>query len=93
MTILLMVVYFAIVLSIGLFLGSRTWNKHRKNQLGWGGVVLLLLLGFALLVSANAGNEVQTYFWGALLIFALPNLLILAMGFALGQRIARSRSE
>lgn len=89
MTTLLMLVYFAIVFGTGLYLGSRARSKYKKSQLGWGGLALLLLLVFALLVSAHAGNEKLTYLWGALLLFALPSLLILALGFALGQRLGK----
>ncbi|MBR7800516.1 hypothetical protein [Undibacterium fentianense] len=76
---------------LGLYRGRRSETKQQKSRLIWYALLCLVILLSGFLLSVNAGKEAQIYMWGGLLMLALPSLLILGIGVAIGNFIARKR--
>ena len=85
---------FLTALVIGLCFGIRRAKRQakRKDRGGWFGAGLLVVLTVGLVVAAKTGHESLVWLFGIALMVALPVMLFLAIGSAIGSFIGQTKA-
>lgn len=84
----------AIVATIGAVYGLlRGKRSSQKSRGGWIGLGILALLFLGLVIAGEMGNQSLAWFLGLALMAALPIMLFLAIGSAIGAAIAKATDQ
>ena len=88
--------YFTIIalVAVGvLYRLYRAKRPHEKGQAGWVGFGVLAILAAGLFFAARAGSESLTWLFGLSLMAAVPIMLFIAIGSAVGSLFGRGKRE
>jgi hypothetical protein len=88
--------YFTILglVAVGvLYRRYRAKRPHEKGRAGWVGFGVLAILSAGLFFAARAGSESLTWFFGLSLMAAVPIMLFVAIGSAVGSLFGRGKRD